>query len=541
MIRAAGVLSAIAVALVVTIGRNAPSIGAISPATQSKTTAADDEKTANAACTPCHKFPPPDVLPKSMWRSEIAKMMFLAQGQPVPADLERVPLTADMAAAARYFEGRAPDHLAAPERWPDPAQSPVKFTTYGLSVPDLPRDPVVSNVTLADFDGDGKIDVLGTEMKQGTLFWGRLQPGSALNVIADIPHPDHVTMTDVDKDGAEDLLIADLGRFLPSDHHEGGIVWMRGLGNGRFDHLALDGWPRVADVEAADFNADGRNDLVVAAFGWRTTGQIAVLENQSADAAHPSFEKHVVDDRPGAIHVIPVDLNHDGRMDFVALLAQQFETVIAYLNTGQDFTFTPQVIYAAPHPNWGSTGIQLVDLDGDGDLDVLLTHGDSFDDGVVKPYHGIQWLENKGSYPFVEHTLAGMPGVHRAVAADIDGDGDLDVVACALLAGGSDVDEARLPALIWLEQTKRGVFVRHTIEMGFPRHATLAVADVDGDGDIDIVTGYMAAGRPATSWVQVWLNQSKQPTGLLRDGKERAASLLGAARRLQPESKLVRP
>ena len=48
-----------------------------------------------------------------------------------------------------------------------------------------------------------------------------------------------------------------------------------------------------------------------------------------------------------------------------------------------------------------------------------------------------------------------------------------------------------------------------TIEMGFPRHATLAVADIDSDGDMDIVPGYFALNRPAQSWVQVWLNQSK--------------------------------
>jgi len=248
---------------------------------------------------------------------------------------------------------------------------------------------------------------------------------------------------------------------------------------------------------------------VIAAFGWRKTGRIAIMENRTTNPRQPSFTEHVIDPRTGAIHVIPADLNKDGRMDFVAVLAQEHEAVIAYLNRG-DFTFEQKVIYQAPHPNWGSTGIQLVDLDKDGDLDVLLTHGDTLDDGIVKPYHGIQWLENTGTYPYVEHTIATMAGVHRAEAVDLDGDGDLDIVACALLVGGSDVDERTLPALGWLEQTRPGVWVKHTIEMGVPRHATLDVGDIDGDGVPDIVTGTFATGSAASSWVDVWLTRKKK-------------------------------
>jgi hypothetical protein len=287
------------------------------------------------------------------------------------------------------------------------------------------------------------------------------------------------------------------------------VIWLRGTGGGKYSGFWLDGWPRVADVESADFGGHGWNDLVVAAFGWRKTGRISVMENRTTNVRQPSFTEHVVDPRTGAIHVIPVDLNHDGRMDFVALLAQEHETVVAYINQG-DFKFEQKVIYEAPHPNWGSTGIQLVDLDKDGDLDVLLTHGDTFDDGIVKPYHGIQWLENKGTYPYTEHTIANLAGVHRAVAVDLDGDGDLDIVACALLAAGSDVDEKTLPALVWLEQTKPGVFAKHTIEMGVPRHATLDVGDIDGDGLPDIVTGTFSIETATTSWVDVWVNRRQK-------------------------------
>lgn len=455
-----------------------------------------------------------------MWRDEFVRMMFIRDNRlpplgPANAINRTIQLPADMEQALPYFLARAPEQLRAPERWPDAAESPVKFVRRVLSLPNIQDPPSVSNVNLVDLEGDGKLDILATEMRQGLVFTGRPQvPDGALSIVASIPHPSHVTRADVDNDGIHDLLVSDLGEFFPADHDKGAVIWLRGLPTGKFGAFWLDGWPRIADVEMADFNGDGRNDLLVAAFGWRRTGRLAILENRTTDPRRPDFIPHTIDPRTGGIGAIPVDLDRDGRMDFVGLLAQEHETVVAYLNKGGgDFSFEQKVLYTAPHPNWGSSGIQLVDLDKDGDLDVLLTHGDSLDDGLVKPYHGIQWLENTGSYPFVEHTLASMPGVHRAVAVDLDDDGDLDVVAGALLAAGSNVDETTLPALVWLEQTTRGVFARHTIQMGYPRHATLSVGDIDNDGDSDIVAGNFSFDKPpgVSGLIEVWTNQRKQP------------------------------
>ncbi len=162
---------------------------------------------------------------------------------------------------------------------------------------------------------------------------------------------------------------------------------------------------------------------------------------------------------------------------------------------------------------FGLTGIQLVDLDRDGNIDILFTNGDSFDDQYAKPSHGVQWLENLGGQQFAYRRLTDLPGAHAAQAGDFDGDGNLDVIAVSWLHDQLYPVNA-LPeptaSIVYLEQTSPGVFERHTLEAGFPHHATLEVADFDNDGHLDFAVGWMLPrnwpGSP--HGITVWWNQT---------------------------------
>ena len=420
-------------------------------------------------------------------------------------------LPADFLDALKWYEGRAPVALARPADWPDPdARSLV---IRGLTPPGAPPTPVVADVALADLDGDARLELIVCDMRHGMVLLGRpYDPAAGLTLIAQVPHPSRAQVVDLDGDGVRDVLVADLGEFLPRDHDKGAVVWLRGLGEGRFAPFAIGGLPRIASVEAADLDADGDKDLVVAAFGYRKTGSVLVLENRTADWARPAFSPVTLDARPGAVRALSTDINHDGRLDIVAVVSQEHEEVIAYVR-GNGLSFTPTVIWKAPHANWGSSGLSMADLDADGDLDLLLANGDTFDDSLLKPYHGLAWLERRAPAlapdAFVLHRLADLPGPHGLVATDLDGDGDLDIVASALVAGGAGPDDERLPAVVWLEQTARRRFERRTLKRGTPRHAALAAGDYDGDGDVDVVTGNMATTGPIESWVDLWENSRR--------------------------------
>jgi hypothetical protein len=467
--------------------------------------------------TACHAYPPPDAFPRRYWRGEVEQgfRFFEKSG----LSLQAPPLES----VVRYYERRAPEELAQPELQPAGGPLPCRFERRYPGQYD-PRPYAISNVNLVRLPEPGKpaspgaagLDVLACDMSAGLVMLLRPDgPAPAWKVLARHSadeaapaNPAHAEVVDLDGDGIPDILVADLGSFPPTDSRCGRVVWLRGRPDGSFTPVPLlDNVGRVADVQAADFRGTGKLDLVVAEFGWRETGAVLLLENQTTDWDHPKFVPRTLDPRHGTIHVPVADLNGDGRPDFVALISQEHETVVAFLNEGGG-RFRKETIYTAPHPAYGSSGIQLVDLDGDGDLDVLYTNGDILDQPYLfKPYHGIQWLENPGpgQFPWVHHPIAPMYGVHRAVAADLFGTGRKDIVAVSFLPDEKFPDRRRRApdGLIVLEQVAPGKFERHSLETVDCDHVTCAVGDLYGTGRPDLVVGNfssLATDAPVTVW-----------------------------------------
>jgi hypothetical protein len=464
----------------------------------------------NRLCVSCHALPPAEVFPRAVWRTKVAQMYDFLHADPT----RRVPEYPSLESVARYFEARAPEALPQTARPHAPHPCPAQFDRGRLRTPDPARPPGVAFVGLARLSGKDTPDVIVCDAVSNQVLAIRpFDPSPAWRTLARGLCCAHAEVVDLDGDGVRDVVLAVLGSFYATDDRVGSVVWLRGKPDGTFEPVTLlDGIGRVADVRAADFTGDGKPDLVVAEFGWHKTGSILLLENRTTDGAKPAFVPRVIDGRHGTTHVPVADLNGDGRPDFVAVISQEHETVEAFLNEGGG-RFGKYLIHAAPHPAYGLNGVELVDLNRDGKLDVLLTNGDSLDAPyLLRPDHGVTWLENRGGYPFTPHRLADVYGAGSPVAADFDGDGDLDVACVSFLPDEyfPQRESLRLDAVVLLEQTAPGQFVRHALETETCDHLGCAAGDLDGDGKPDLVVGdYVRAGRPGGG-LMIWRNKTEK-------------------------------
>jgi len=272
-----------------------------------------------------------------------------------------------------------------------------------------------------------------------------------------------VYAADVDGDGDLDALAAgeDVGAINWYENTLGdGSAWLK--------HLVGGGFGLSQSVYAADVDGDGDTDVLGTSV---LLAEIAWWENTLGDGS--VWAKHIVNSdfvaSPYSVHATDVD--GDGDTDVLGA-AFGGDEISWWENTLGDGTEWIERIIAPFFE--GAISVWAADVDGDGDNDVL---------GAAWFDNAITWWENTlgDGTAWAEHVIDDDFGVARRVrTADIDGDGDTDVLGASL----SDRD-----GIAWWENTlgDGSTWIDHPVDKDFPFVASVDAADIDGDGDYDVV------------------------------------------------------
>ena len=314
----------------------------------------------------------------------------------------------------------------------------------------------------ADLDGDGDQDALFVSFLDGKLGWhenlgsGGFGPQSLISIGSD--GPEWTVPGDADGDGDLDVFTASSG--------DDSVAWFENLGSGAFGarNLLDSSTTHPAFVGWADLNSDGLSDVYFVSsgnfspIGLPAPGEVAWIRNLGGGVFAPA--QVITSALDGASFADAADLDGDGDLDLL-VTASISGGVHSIENLGGGSFAAPQSI----QPNApDARSVQAVDLDADGLLDVLFTAT-----GAGR----VAWHRNLGGSLFgPEQVLAdSLAGVRRAVAGDLDGDGDLDVLAAV-------ADQDRV---VWLEAQGAGTFATAEVVFEMPEPIDLWLGDLNED------------------------------------------------------------
>ncbi len=297
-------------------------------------------------------------------------------------------------------------------------------------------------------------------------------------------------LADMDADGDLDMLVGVLGgAFNPNRTTIDNLYYLEQLASGEFETRTSRFLPSI-DVGSesvpvfVDLDADGDQDLLVGnklEQAGRTTGYLYRFEN-TGSARAPRFELRGRMPFEGAYHYSPAfgDLDGDGAPDMV--LGNWRADLALYWNRDGEFeadsTFDMRLTR-------GTNGAPvLVDIDADGDLDLF----------VGEASGELNFYRNQGSASWPEFVLesdsygdidVGRRSVPRFV--DLDGDGDKDLLL------GSEADGILAYRNDGTPREPKFAYVG-SLSIAAPALAVPAFVDIDGDGDLELFVGGNGGG-----------------------------------------------
>jgi hypothetical protein len=446
---------------------------------------------AQTHCTRCHLLPSPDQLPRETWPFVLTWMANYVGYRNVYGPFQNIvdedQIPAQPLIGAEEFRELSDYFLLSAkteETWRTPPETRPVSTQFRPEIPPLGL-ATEGLVTLVHFEestgqfyvGDGRTKTLQIHDRTGRLL-GKADLDSEPVGIQILP---------------QGFRLATLGD-LSLDHQRGQVIEFTRDATWQLQaHPVVEGYHRLTQVIAADLNQDEAEDLLLVGFGQGLKGKVSILW-RAPDGA-PTGET-VLFEQSGALNAVVHDFDGDGRSDTLLLTAQNHQELLGFINEGGG-RFRRELI-AKQFAGFGYNQLAIADFNHDSRMDLVLVNGNNMEikNAPTKPYHGVRIWENQGGLKFKETCFVPLPGSLKAVAADFDGDGDVDLaVICYYPDWSAEVSDT----FVYLENKGGYQFSASRLPADAWGHwITLESADVDQDGHPDLILGggYMDSGVP---------------------------------------------